>query len=93
MKVLPQKTQFEVKISRGDSLEPGPECSVGFFLLVSHLGRGREGSQPCAGSGMDLLPTEWLFNGWISSYFCSVPSNTQHTEGSEHFIIPPFPIS
>lgn len=40
MKVLPQKTQFEVKIPRGDSLEPGPECSVGVFLLVSHLGGG-----------------------------------------------------
>lgn len=93
MKVSPQKTQFEVKISRGDSLEPGPERSVGFFLLVDLLGGGRGGSQPCAGSGVDLLPTKWLFNGWISSYFCYVPSNNQRTERSEHSITPPFPIS
>lgn len=65
---------------RTPGLESGLERSVGFFLLVSHLGGGRGGSQPCAGSGMDLLPTEWLFNGWISSYFCPVPSNTHHTE-------------
>lgn len=31
MKVLPQKTQFEVKISRGDSLEPGLGVQCGFL--------------------------------------------------------------
>lgn len=29
---------------------------------------------------MDLLSTEWLFNGWISSDLCSVPPSVQFTE-------------
>lgn len=60
--------------------EPGRELWVQVSSFWSPILVGP--AESSRRSDMDLLPTEWLFDGWISSHLCLVPSNTYpHSQG------------